>query len=63
MVLKDIVLAVLTALLGGGIGAAVVAAWNERWKLKFQRQAAKEDREIDKADPAGPCSLARTGVY
>lgn len=48
--MKDIVLAVLTALLGGGIGAAIVAALNERWKLKFQRKAEKEDREVDKAD-------------
>lgn len=48
--MKDVVLAALTALLSGGIGAAVVSAFNERWKLRFQRKAAKEDREASKAD-------------
>lgn len=50
MVLREIALAVLTALLGGGIGAAIVSALNERWKLKFQRKVTKEDREAIKAD-------------
>lgn len=48
--MKEAFFAVLTALVGGGIGAAIVSAYNERWKLKFQRKAAKEDREADKAD-------------
>ncbi len=48
--MKETIMAVLTLLLGGGIGAAIVAGINERWKVKFQRQAAKEDREADKAD-------------
>ena len=48
--MKETIMAVLTLLLGGGIGAAIVAGINERWKFKAQRQAAKEDREADKAD-------------
>lgn len=48
--MKEVIIAVLTVLLGGGFAAAVVVAWNERWKLKFQRQATKEDRAEEKAD-------------
>lgn len=48
--MKETIMALLTLLLGGGIGAAIVAGINERWKFKAQRQAAKEDREADKAD-------------
>ncbi len=48
--MKETIMALLTLLLGGGIGAAIVTGINERWKIKFQRQATKEDREADKAD-------------
>lgn len=40
----------LIGILGGGTGAAVVAAMNERWKFKAQRKAQKEDRAEEKAD-------------
>lgn len=48
--MKEVVITVLTLLLGGGIGAAIVKGYNERWKFKAERKAAQEDREADKAD-------------
>lgn len=48
--MNDVLTTALTALLSGGIGAAIIAGVNERWKFKAQRKAEKEDREADKAD-------------
>ncbi len=50
MIMDEILKLALTAFLGGGLGAAIISACNERWKFKAQRQAAKEDREAEKAD-------------
>ncbi len=48
--MEETIMTVLTLILGGGIGAAIVAGFNERWKFKAQRKAVKEDREADKVD-------------
>lgn len=48
--MKDILTVVLSAILGGGLVAAIISAVNERWKFKAQREASKEDREAEKED-------------
>lgn len=36
------------AIIGGGVGVALVNAINDRWKLRQQRKAQLEDREEEK---------------
>ncbi len=48
--MDEILKLALTALLGGGIGVAIITAMNERWKFKAQRKAVKEDKAEEKAD-------------
>ncbi len=48
--MDEILKLTLTALLGGGIGVAIITAMNERWKFKVQRKAVKEDKAEEKAD-------------
>ena len=38
------------AIIGGGVGVALVNAINDRWKLRQQRKAQLEDREEEKND-------------
>lgn len=38
------------AIIGGGVGVALVNAVNDRWKLRQQRKAQLEDREEEKND-------------
>lgn len=40
----SILLTALTAILGGGAGAALIGAANERWKFKAKRKADQEDQ-------------------
>lgn len=50
--MDEILKLVLTSLLGGGFGVALITAINERWKFRQQRKAAKEDKAEERADKA-----------
>lgn len=43
----EVLLTTLTALLGGGVGAAIIGAANDRWKFKAKRQADREDQAAE----------------
>ncbi len=50
MTIFEIIMTAAGVMLGGAAGAALINAFNERWKFKAARRAAKEDKTEERED-------------
>ena len=50
--MKEILISVFVALLGGSAGATIVSGFNDRWTWKKNRKAQLEDKQMEKQDKA-----------